>query len=252
MPLGLGLGLGKGVTSGAGGSLPPTSPPVIGSGTLHLHLDPNLGITETGGVISRWTDQAGSKNFDASEGSVLFNSSGLGGLPYVSFSGADYLVTPSFTPVLDVNDWVMLLVFSPAIDEVAGGIFESYGGGGASTLRVITYSDTRNANGNILNWAPDGTARVLVGTSLNPSTAYYRTIRKTGTTIESWTNAITEPTSVTGGATFSGSVVYKLGRQTVGALYFNGNLHEIALYLGTVNNTDRATIHDYGKVKFGL
>jgi len=180
---------------------------------------------------------AGAQPFIARNGVVEVEN----GLPIIDFGGGNYFLQQQ-TPNAAIQDKDSLAchVFKSQSGVEGGGVFEE-----VSTVngnnRIVQFSDTRATIFRHSNYAPQ-TANFLDFPSQQPTnTLRQMSLEKSGNTVNGYAenNLIDTITSSQG---FTANTVFKLGLQTAGLSFFNGEWFETLIWAS--DNYDRNLIEN--------
>ena len=146
----------------------------------------------------------------------------------IDFSGGNFFLRTAQVHtigILDTNS-VLSTVFESQASSNLGGVVEERIAARAQE-RIVIYSDTRTSLFRHLNYAPDGTDRLLdLPTQQPTSTQRQYSYKREANVVEAYAeNQFVD--SLTSTAQFtSGSKFFNLGLQDIGTLFFNGKWQE--------------------------
>jgi glucose/arabinose dehydrogenase len=232
--------------------------PTFSTTGLALWLRADLGVTQTGGAVTQWSDQS-PNNRPATQGTVLSQptlvNGVVNGLPVVRFDGVNDFMT--FT--LGVNGLSGMSIFLVAANTV------SQTGGSSRAERAALFWNETSGWGTLyltpfqtevafrfgttqpLNW-PLFSRPSSLGSSFSISTAI-----KDGTTDSLYTNgvlAFSEGGKLTTIAGCSGTG--NIGRGYNNNTFYAGDIAEVIVYDRALTTSERSDVEFYLKSKYGL
>lgn len=200
---------------------------------LTLWLRSDLGIAQSGGVVSRWADQSGRGNDFTASGTAqpayTAIDSAVANRPSLTWDGTNNVMTgPALSSLVTATDYTIFAVFvAEAIDTNTATIEQndaiiSDGDGGAGGFFGIHLRSTPNVN--VYNW--DG-SRDFAAAAISTNTATIVTARHGAGTLGVRVNGGAEVTTASGTTTTLTHAV-ALGRGWSNA-FFKGRLAQLII-----------------------
>ncbi len=255
----------------------PFDPSQLGT-NLVLWLEGAKGITGTGSNVATWADQTSYHN-DASGGTgggahqPTVNATAINALPAVEFANAtnnqQYLqITDSASLEFGTGDFAVFMVAqytNPATGNGASqGTFYAKIAGNTTPIGPQLYGNAGTGTGNTLDAQIrsriDLTDNInSVGTTYNDGMFHRIGIRRNGSALEVWTDAVSASFTPDAGATVdvsaTGSDAF-IGAQGAGGfgggLRLLGGIAEVVGVKGTLSDGDVSNLDGYFKTKYAL
>jgi hypothetical protein len=138
----------------------------IPTANLALWLKADSGVTLSGSDVSTWADQSGNGKDATASGTArpTYQSSGINGMPAISFNGTTNRMTGS--QVLTTAPATVFAVVQFSVTQEIGSIFQQtnfalyrgFSGGATTQFRIFNGDNLTSSNG-----IPSGTAVLLEG-----------------------------------------------------------------------------------------
>jgi len=211
------------------------SPP---TDNLALWLNASAGLTLSGTDVSTWADQSGNGKDATASGTArpTYQSSGINGMPAISFNGTTNRMTGS--QVLTTAPATVFAVVNFSVAETIGGIFQQtnfilyrgFSPGSNTAFRLFNGTDLTSSNG-----IPNGTAVLLEGVANGASSFLF-------------SNGVERASGDAGSLAISGS--YEIAS-------FSGSprtmvIAEILVYSTNLGTNDRQSVENYLNTKYSI
>lgn len=203
---------------------------------LALWLNAGAGLTLSGTDVTTWADQSGNGKDATASGTATptYQSSGINGMPAISFNGTTNRMTGS--QVLTTAPATVFAVVQFSVGEEIGSIFQQtnfalyrgFGGGSSLEFRIFNGNDLTSSNA-----IPNGTA-VLLEAVANGASSFL------------FSNGIQRASGNAGSSAISGS--YELASNAGSPRTMV--IAEIAVYNTNLGTTDRQAVESYLNEKY--
>ena len=237
---------------------PPPPPPPVPQTTLAAWFKADALNSTNGALVPSWTDSSGSGN-NATQATTTsqptYVTAAINGRPAVRFNAAESDNLAFTRPVKD--NFAIFCVFRSSQGVGTGTNFYNGAGlvSGEKSGAVNDFGLSLNANGKLL--AGSGSPEVSItstGSTFNNGSAHVAVFKRTKVTglLELFADGVAQGTATGGVQSLTAPDSLILGSHPVLNNYLTGDIAEVKIYDGIMNDADRSAVSSALAYKYGI